>query len=73
MTDLGYSGCSPSRGQNDTAWPKIPGKQKEVFTVSHIVSTNYLTRLKALGEQIHSSQAGYSKNLEVSPRSWFVK
>lgn len=41
MTDLGYSGCSPSRGQNDTAWPKIPGKEKEAFTISHIVSINY--------------------------------
>ena len=73
QTALGYSGSSPSKYQADRAWPRIPGKQKQAFTVNHILSMNCLIRLKSLGKQIHSSQAGYSKDLKVSPRSWFVK
>lgn len=37
-------GPPPSRGQADMGWPRVPGKQKQLLIVKHIVCINYLVR-----------------------------
>lgn len=61
MSDIGYSVSRPFRGNTDTVWLRIPGEQKQRFTINHIVSINYLTWSKAHSIQICPYQAGYSR------------
>lgn len=55
----------PAKGQTDTAWPRVPGEQKQAFTINFIVSINYLVWSKVSDIQRYSFPAGYSKGLEV--------
>lgn len=39
-------GMAPPQGENDAAWLRTPGKQKQAFTINRIFSTDYLVCLK---------------------------
>lgn len=60
--DLDYS--VSSQGQNDVAWLRTPGKQKQAFTINHIFSIDYLIWFKVSNIQRYC-QAGCSKGSEV--------
>ena len=68
--DLSYSASKirPSKGPADLAWPRAPGKQKQLFTVNHSVS-NKLARSNVSVIETLLRWGIYSKASEFTSQS----